>query len=96
MRVTFTPLAEADLTDIALYIAQDNPERAFTFTDEIESRCLGLSKHALIGAPRPELGDDFRVLPFGRYLIFYRSQTDEVLILRVLHSARDIDSDDFT
>ena len=37
MEVTFTPLAEADLIDISLYIAQDNPERALTFTDEIES-----------------------------------------------------------
>ena len=70
MEVTFAPLAEADFIDMTLYIAQDNPESALTFTDEIGSRCLGLSKQALIGAPRPDLGDDFRVLPFGRYLIF--------------------------
>jgi hypothetical protein len=30
--------------------------------------------------------------PFGRYVIFYEPLTDDIDIVRVIHSARDIDS----
>ncbi|MFN4210208.1 MAG: type II toxin-antitoxin system RelE/ParE family toxin [Devosia sp.] len=39
MRVELTSLAESDLLDIALYIADDNPERAFSFVDELQEAC---------------------------------------------------------
>ncbi len=38
-RAHFTPIAEADLEDIAYYIALDNPMRAATFVEEIIAHC---------------------------------------------------------
>ena len=35
MRVELSEQAEGDLLDIALYIADDNPDRAFSFVDEL-------------------------------------------------------------
>ena len=35
------------------------------------------------------------MLPYGRYLIFYRQVNNSVRIERIMHSARDIDDDDF-
>ena len=37
MKVNFSPAAQTDLLDIALYIAQDNPKRALSFVDELEA-----------------------------------------------------------
>jgi toxin ParE1/3/4 len=44
---------------------------------------------------RPELGDGVRVLPHGRYLIFYREVIKGLRIERIMHGARDIGGDDF-
>jgi toxin ParE1/3/4 len=94
MKVEFSPVAKDDLLEIALYIAQDNPVRALSFVDELETQCLRLGQAACIGAPRPELGEGVRMLPHGRYLIFYREHTSMLRIERVMHGARDIGSDD--
>jgi len=95
MKVEFSPVAKDDLLEIALYIAQDNPVRALSFVDELEAQCLRLGQAVGIGAPRPELGEGVRMLPHGRYLIFYREHASMLRIERVMHGARDIGSDDF-
>jgi len=94
MKVLFSPAAQDDLLDIALYIAQDNPARAATFVDELEAKCMLLGKASGIGTARPELGQGVRMLPHGRYLIFYREQESQLRIERILHGARDIDGED--
>ncbi len=95
MKVTFSPTAEEDLLDIAVFIAYDNQARALTFVDELESKCEGLGRLPGIGTLRPELGDGVRMLPHGRYLIFYREVNKGLRIERVMHGARDIGGDDF-
>ncbi len=95
MKVTFSPAAEADLTGIAIFIAQDNPKRALTFVDELESKCDVLGRAPGIGTSRPELGEGIRVLPHGRYLIFYREANKGLRIERITHSSRDIGYADF-
>ncbi len=95
MQVTFTPQAKTDLLEIALYIAQDNQERALQFTDALESHCYKLGDMPKIGTLREELGNGIRMMPHGRYLIFYRTIETHVQIVRILHSAMDISADDF-
>ncbi len=58
--------------DIAIFIAQDNLKRALAFVDELEGKCDALGGAPGIGTSRPELGEGIRMLPHGRYLIFYR------------------------
>jgi toxin ParE1/3/4 len=95
LKVTFSPVARDDLMEIAIFIAQDNPTRALTFVDELEDKCAELGRSPGIGTMRPELGDGIRMLPHGRYLIFYRETNRAVRVERILHSARDIAGDDF-
>ena len=95
MRVTFSVAAKDDLLDIAVYIAQDNPARALTFVDELESRCNALGNSPGIGTARPELGAGIRVMPHGHYLIFCRQRRQAIRIERVMHGARDAGGDDF-
>jgi toxin ParE1/3/4 len=42
VKVTFSPAAQADLMEIAMFIAQDNPARVLTFVDELEGKCDAL------------------------------------------------------
>lgn len=44
-----------------------------------------------MGRLRRELAPRVRSLPFGRYVIFYVPLDDGIDVVRVLHSARDID-----
>jgi toxin ParE1/3/4 len=44
------------------------------------------------GRLRPELAPELRSFPVGRYVVFYRPQDDGIDVVRVLHSARDIES----
>lgn len=81
--------------DIAIFIANDNPTRALTFVDELERKCEALGDSPGIGTSRPELGEGIRMLPHGRYVIFYREVQKRLRIERVIHGARDIGGDAF-
>ena len=60
----------------------------------MKSKCRALGHAPGSGAARPELGDGIRMLTHGRYLIFYRANESAIRIERIMHSARDIGSDD--
>jgi toxin ParE1/3/4 len=45
-----------------------------------------------MGRARPELAAEVRSHPFRRYVIFYLPMNDGIDVVRVLHSARDIDT----
>lgn len=90
MTLAFTPLAEQDLEVIADYIAADNPRRALSFVNELRARCQYIVANPVSYRLRPELGDGIRSCLHGRYVIFFESTPEGVLILRILHSARDL------
>lgn len=90
MKVRITAEAERDLEDIAEFIAQDNPQRALAVILELRDKCLDLAATPLAFAlvPRYErFGVRRRV--HGNYLIFYRVEEKEIIILHVLHGAMD-------
>ncbi|HEX2941654.1 MAG TPA: type II toxin-antitoxin system RelE/ParE family toxin [Rhodopila sp.] len=90
MKVVFTQSAKSDLEQIGDYIAQDNPTRAVSFVRELRTAALALADtpRAFPVVPRYE-SRHIRRRPFGNYLIFYRVGTDQLIILRILHGARD-------
>lgn len=88
MKVRITAEAESDLEAIADYIAQDNPPRALSFIQELRDKCLSLADTPLAFplVPRYErFGVRRRV--HGSYLIFYRTEGKQVVVLHVLHGA---------
>ena len=90
MRLAFTPLAEQDLEAIADYIAVNNPVRALSFVRELRAQCQRITINPLGYRLRSELGGDIRSCAHGHYVIFFESDPDAVLIVRILHGARDI------
>ena len=89
-RLELSPEAEADLLDIGTYIAADDPGRAHSFIDDLEARCAALLDFPDTGRPRPELGENLRSKPHGRYVIFYTPGIKTVRVERILHGARDV------
>ena len=43
-----------------------------------------------LGPRRDQLAPDLRVTFHGRYAIYYMPRKDELIVVRVLHSARDV------
>jgi toxin ParE1/3/4 len=90
MRCEFSPLAELDLEEIGDFIARDNPSRAVSFIRELRDRCAKIEAAPLAAPLRHELGEGIRMVPFGRYLIFYGVYSESIRIERILHGARNI------
>ena len=89
------PLAVRDLLEIWGYIAEDSEMRADAFIDKIEDIFITLAKSPKVGRLRNDLSDGLRSFPIGNYAIFYLPIASKIIIVRVLHSARDIDSEFF-
>ncbi len=85
---TKTRQAEEDLIDIWLYIAQDNPSAADHLLDTIESKGRLLAENPLLGQARPDIAEDFRYLPVGRYLMLYRVTDEGIELVRMVHGMR--------
>ena len=90
--VTRRPLAAADILDIWDHIAEDSLAQADRWVDRLDEKFKLIAGQPLIGRARDELAADLRSFPFGRYVIFYAPIEDGIDVVRVLHSARDVDA----
>lgn len=88
MIVVLSAEAEIDLEHIADYIAEDNPERALTFVQDLRECCENLAampkRFPLV--PRYEHAG-IRRRVHGAYLIFYRVGASELEIIHILNGA---------
>jgi toxin ParE1/3/4 len=89
-RVVFTPRARADLDDIWLHVALDNPAAADRLIDRIVARCQGLADHPQLGPARPEIAPDARAIVVGDYLALYRVAGSDAVVVRIAHGARQL------
>ena len=89
------PQARADLKEIWLSIAEDNHRAADGVLDRIDTAISMLTDQPEAGRSREELRVGLRYFPVGSYLVFYSVGEGVIDVRRVLHGARDIDSDLF-
>jgi len=78
------------LIEIGVRIAMDDPAAADRWFDLIEQKCQLLATMPGMGRDRKDLHPNLRSFPAGDYLIFYRPEKQGIVIIRVLHGARDI------
>lgn len=93
MAYRVAPQAEADLRDIWYYLAKESGkiEIADRVIDSITERFFLLSSYPHIGRRRDDdLRPGLRSFLAGEYVILYRIEDEDVLILHVLRSSRDI------
>lgn len=89
------PEVETELDDIWYYIAREsgNVGVADRLIDSITDRFFLLSRHPNIGRRRDEdLRAGLRSFPVGEYVIIYRIEGDDVMILHVTHGRRDMEA----
>jgi toxin ParE1/3/4 len=92
-----TEKAKSDLAAIWEYIAQDDSRAATKFLRKLDEKIRVLSDSPMIGRDRS--GDllvaGLRSFPVDNYVIFYctlDAESDQVVIVRVFHAARDIEN----
>lgn len=84
--------AEADLMEIWLTIAAHDPLAADRMSQLLEARINRLADHPELGPARDDIRRGARHLVEKPYLILYewRQASNTVLIVRVVHGARDL------
>ena len=89
-RLTITESAQADLWEIHAYIAKDNPAAARRFVERLRAQARKLAATPGIGRSRKDLRPDLFSFPVGRHVLFYRPQPGGIVLVRVIHGARDL------
>src|SRR5690349_8190450 len=97
-QVIFLPMAEADLDQqYAWYLIETSGEVAERFLIAVDATASLLLEHPEIGAQRDYLNPrlhTLRMLPvrdFERHLVFYQPHEHGIDVVRVLHSARNVE-----
>lgn len=91
------PAAEQDLVDHFVAIGQEDPVAADRFLDQAEALANRLVAFPRSGRAWPTADPrlaGLRVVPvprFPNYLVFYRHDSRGVILVRVLHGARQIE-----
>jgi len=96
IKVDITRTAEADVAEICEYIAQDKPEAAIAFVMRLEEQ-IGTLESCPERCPLvPEnelLGTAYRHLLYGNYRTVFKIVGPRVIIMRVLHGSRLLDTE---
>lgn len=96
-KVTRKPEVRIDLVELADYISQDSIDAALRFLDAAEKTFVFLATHREAGQLCNFQSQEtrgvrvWRVDGFKNHLIFYCPTNDGIVIVRVLHGARDIE-----
>ena len=77
------PLAAEDITEVWDHIADDNLRAADRWVDQLDEQFRLLATQPFMG---------LRSFPFGRYVIFYQPIEGGIDVVRLLHSARDVNA----
>lgn len=86
MKITWSPLAIDRTTEIAEYIAQDNPSAATIWVKTVFDKVEILKSSPKSGRVVPESNrEDIRELIYCNYRIIYRVEKNRISVLTVRH-----------
>ena len=90
-RAIRTEAAEQDLSEIAWYIAvhEARPTVAFKIIDEIIAKCDLHAENPLLGTPKPEFGEKYRVFSHKRWVIIFRPIHEGIEVMRIVDGSRE-------
>ena len=94
-KVLWANIAEDDLKNIILHIAEDSPANARTIFEKIKEKASSLTQFPERGRTVPELQDQgiflYRELVVAPWRIIYRISDKKVYVLSVLDSRRNVE-----
>ena len=92
-RIVWTESARTALDDILTYIAKDSPDAAERVLRTALDAASSLASFAERGRVVPEIGDStVRELFVFKYRLLYQIRDDAVVVLTVIHGARDFET----
>jgi len=97
MKVSWSPLAIDRVSEIAEYIARDNPEAAKSWVDIVFEKVESLKSYPESGRVVPEINNRaIRELIYSNYRIVYRVVEKRISILTVRHGKQILPVDEIT
>ena len=94
-QVVWSESAALDLKSIVLFIAQNSMQNAREAFAKIKKECLLLEKFPDLGKIPVELEDlqigGYRELTINPWRVFYRKQAEQIVVLAVVDSRRDLE-----
>ena len=97
MKVLWSPLAVDRASEIAEYIALDNPTAAESWIDTVFNKIGELKAFPESGRIVPEINNKkIRELIYGNYRIIYRIEEKRISVLTVRHGKQILPVDDIT
>ncbi len=91
MKIEWTEPALLDLENIRDYIRRDSEYYAVRFVEKIIEAVENLEEFPQMGRTVPEAEEEsIRELLLHNYRIIYRVEADRILVLTVIHGARDL------
>ncbi len=95
MKTIWAPLAVERLEEEVRFIAQDKPEAARRWAEQLLEHLDRVAEFPRSGRMVPELGrEDIREIVHGSHRIIFRIVDDEVRILTIRHVARLLDEEE--
>ena len=95
MKIIWSPLSIDRATEIARYIAQDNPSAAKKWVETLFGKVQQLKSSPQSGRVVPEThSEDIRELLYGNYRIIYRLEEKRISILTVRHGKQILPTED--
>jgi toxin ParE1/3/4 len=91
LSLRLTETAEDDLSEIWAYLASEASEAVATrFVESIQTLFSTVQHAPSIGTRRERFAPGLRVVFQSPYAIYYLPSDQEIIIVRVLHGARDV------
>ncbi|MFT3728483.1 MAG: type II toxin-antitoxin system RelE/ParE family toxin [Terricaulis sp.] len=93
MKIATSREAESDLDEMEVWLTESwGPTTAANVIETVLDRIEALTDMPLAGTLRPEYGAATRFVTSGRYVIYYETRENDLLVLRILHAALDRDA----
>lgn len=89
MKLRYTPRALHDLEHIRLYIEKDNPSAAWVVASFIRRSLRTLEQFPHQGRATDRTPVRRLIVTNYPYLVYYKVEADEVIVLNILHTAQD-------
>jgi toxin ParE1/3/4 len=90
-RLRWSLTAERDLTEIGAFVADDSPLYAVNLVDRLVQAAERLQVHPRLGRAVPEYDrTDLREIIVSSYRLVYLVRGEDVIVVRVVHGARDL------
>lgn len=81
--------------DLSVHRRASGSDQAERVVRTIKGKCAKVAAASSTGKPRQELGAHIRSFSLWSFMVFYREVDDGILVVRILHGARDITPEAF-